>query len=283
MLRIITDSASDVTKAEAEKLNVEVIPMVVRFGEKEYLDGVDLTSFQFFEKLIESREVPKTSQINAFCFQELFEKYKDDEIICITLSKKLSGTYQNACIAASDFPNVHVIDSENVTAGEKILVQLACRLRDENKGAKEIADTLNEEKKNIRLVALLDTLEYLKKGGRINAVTATIGGLLHVKPVVEILGGEVKLCGKAVGSLAGNNKLRQKIAKYDGVDFSMPVSLAYSGLSDALLKKYVKDSNDVYPADVAFEFTHIGSTIGTHIGPGAIAVAFFKNKVAANN
>ena len=144
MLRIITDSASDITKPEAEKLNVEVIPMVVRFGENEFLDGVDLSSQQFFEKLIESRELPKTSQINSFRFGEIFEKYKGDEIVCITLSKKLSGTYQNACIAASDFPNVHVIDSENVTAGEKILVQLACRLRDENKGAKEITNAASE-------------------------------------------------------------------------------------------------------------------------------------------
>ncbi len=283
MLRIIVDSASDITKPEAEKLNVEVIPMVVRFGENEYLDGVDLSSQQFFEKLIESNELPKTSQINSFRFGEIFEKYKGDEIVCITLSKKLSGTYQSACIAAKELENVYVVDSENVTAGEKILVQLACRLRDEGKNAKEIADTINEEKKNIRLVALLDTLEYLKKGGRINAVTATIGGFLHVKPVVEVLDGEVKLCGKAMGSLAGNNKLRQKIAKYDGVDFSMPVSLAYSGLSDALLQKYVKDSNDVYPANAVFESTHIGSTIGTHVGPGAIAVAFFKNKSAENN
>lgn len=278
MLRIITDSASDFIKEEAERLNIEIVHMVVRFGEKEYLDGVDLSSDEFFEKLIESAELPKTSQINSFRFGEVFEKYKGDEIICVTLSKKLSGTYQNACIAAKDMENVYVIDSENVTAGEKILVQLACRLRDEGKNAKEIADILNEEKKNIRLVALLDTLEYLKKGGRINAVTATIGGLLHVKPVVEILDGEVKLCGKAMGSLAGNNKLRQKIAKYDGVDFNMPVSLAYSGLSDLLLKKYVKDSGDVYPPETTFEFTHIGSTIGTHVGPGAIAVAFFKNK-----
>lgn len=278
MLRIITDSASDITKPEAEKLDVEVIPMIVRFGEKEYFDGETLTSMEFFEKLVESRELPKTSQINSFRFGEIFEKYKGDEIVCITLSKKLSGTYQSACIAAQEHQNVYVVDSKNVTAGEKILVQLACHLRDENKSAKEIADILNEEKENIRLVALLDTLEYLKKGGRINAVTATIGGLLNVKPVVEILDGEVKMVGKALGSLSGNNKLRQKIAKYGGVDFNMPVSLAYSGLSDALLKKYAKDSSDMYPENFVFEFTHIGSTIGTHAGPGAIAVAFFKNK-----
>lgn len=278
MLRIITDSASDIAKLEAEKLDVEVIPMIVRFGEKEYFDGETLSSMEFFEKLVESRELPKTSQINSFRFGEIFEKYKGDEIVCITLSKKLSGTYQSACIAAQEHQNVYVVDSKNVTAGEKILVQLACRLRDENKNAKEVADILNEEKENIRLVALLDTLEYLKKGGRINAVTATIGGLLNVKPVIEILDGEVKMVGKALGSLSGNNKLRQKIAKYGGVDFNMPVSLAYSGLSDALLKKYAKDSSDMYPENFAFEFTHIGSTIGTHAGPGAIAVAFFKNK-----
>lgn len=278
MVKIITDSASDLTKEEAAKLNVEVIPLIVRFGEKEYYDGVDLSSQEFFEKLVESSELPKTSQINSFRFSEVFENHKEEDVVLITLSRKLSGTYQSACVAAEEHKNVQVVDSENVTAGQKILVQLACRLRDQNKSAKEIADILNEEKKNIRLVALLDTLEYLKKGGRINAVTATIGTFLRVKPVVEILNGEVKLCGKAVGSLAGNNKLRQKIEKYNGANFDMPVSLAYSGLSDALLAKYVKDSGDIYPEGFEFHYTHIGSTIGTHVGPGAIAVAFFKNK-----
>ena len=122
---------------------------------------------------------------------------------------------------------------------------------------------------------MLDTLKYLKKGGRIGAITATIGGILNIKPVVEIRSGEVKLIGKARGSKMGNNKLREKIKEYGGIDYSNPYAVAYSGLSDSLLRKYVEDSSDICPNGEKLEFTLIGSTIGTHVGPGAIAVAFF--------
>lgn len=275
MIRIITDSASDLTKEEILEDNIDVIPLHITIGGKEYLDRVDITSEEFFKKLIENTELPKTSQATPISFINEFEKFPDDEIICITMSKKLSGTYQSACVAASDFDNVCVIDSENVTVGQKILVKLAARLIKEGKSFKEIVDTLNQKKENIKLIALLDTLEYLKKGGRISAVTAVIGTFLNVKPVVEIKKGEVKILGKARGSKMGNNKLREKIEEYGGIDFEMPFSLAYSGLDNSLLMKYIEDSKDVYPENTSFDITLIGSTIGTHVGPGAIAVAFF--------
>lgn len=276
MIKLVVDSACDISKEYAQANNIDVLPLHVKIGDTDYLDGVTISGHEFFEKLIECDDLPKTAQIAPGDFMDTFEKYKDDDVICITLSKKLSGTYQSAVLATEEYPNVHVIDSENVTVGETLLIKLAVRLINEGKNVAEVVDILEKEKYNIRLVALLDTLEYLKKGGRISAATAFIGGILNIKPVVEVIDGEVKLIGKARGSKMGNNKLREKIDEYGGIDFNKPYGLAYSGLSDELLQKYIKDSSDVYPEGTVFDQTLIGPTIGTHVGPGAIACAFFK-------
>ncbi|MDY4848919.1 MAG: DegV family protein, partial [Bacilli bacterium] len=138
MVRIITDSAADISVKEAQELSLDIIPMKVNFGDEEYIDGITLSSQQFFEKLIESDTLPKTSQIPPFSFVEAFQKYPDDDIICITISKKLSGSYNNALVAAREFNNVYVIDSSNVTVGENILVRYALKLAKENLSVKQI-------------------------------------------------------------------------------------------------------------------------------------------------
>lgn len=278
MIRIITDSASDFSQEEAEKLGITIVPMIITFDEKEYLDGINLSKEDFFKLLIESSVLPKTSQVTPYRFTEVFEQYPNDEIICITMSSKLSGTYQSAVNAKGDNENIYVVDSLNVTVGENILVRLALNLINDGCSAQEIVKILNEQKKKIKLVALLDTLEYLKKGGRISPLVASIGTLLHIKPVIEIKNGEVNILGKARGSKAGTNKLREKILEYGGVDFDMPFATAYSGLTDVILEKYLEDYKDLYPEGMEVPRTLIGSTIGTHIGPGAIALAFFQNK-----
>lgn len=281
-IRIITDSASDIEREVAKKWNVEIIPLKTLFGNEEYLDGVNLSHEEFFEKLIESDTLPTTSQITPYEYEEVFEdvKEKNDTAICITISSKLSGCYQSAYIASRNFEDcVTVIDSENVCAGEYILVELAVRLRDEGKSAKEIAEIIEQEKKKVRLIALLDTLEYLKKGGRISPTVAFAGTLLGIKPVIAIEGGEVVMVGKARGSKNGNNMLMQLVEKKGGIDFDKPYCLAYSGISSVLLDKYVADSVSLYEDKVTeFPIISIGSTIGTHVGPGAIATAFFSYK-----
>lgn len=277
MIHIITDSASDISQEDALRLGVKVLPMIITIGEKEYRDGIDLSAQEFYEKLIESDELPKTSQINPFRFVEEFEKLNGEEAIVILISKELSGTYQSASLAAQDFPNVHIINSNNVAIGEKLLVVLAHDLIKQGKSAQEIIDIIGEKKNDICLIALLDTLEYLKKGGRISSTTAFFGEMLSIKPVIEIRDGKVAMIGKARGSRNANNKLREFIANYNGIDFSLPYELAYTGLSTALLDKYIKDSQDLY-GDKKIYISQIGPTIGTHVGPGAIAVAFFRNK-----
>ena len=198
-------------------------------------------------------------------------------MVCITCSAKLSGTYQSAVIAAEEYEGkVFVVDSQSIALGSAILVEYALTLVDRGLEAEEIAWKLMQKREKIRLLAMLDTLEYLKKGGRISATVAFAGGLLNIKPVVSIDGGEIKMLGKARGSRQANNLLVQEIGKAGGVDFGKPVLLGYTGLSDALLKKYIQDSAALWEGHLQdLPYEAVGSVVGTHAGPGAVAVAFF--------
>jgi len=276
-LRIITDSASDIM--EPDRKDLTVLPMTVRFGEKEYLDGVTINHQEFYEKLIESDELPVTSLISPGDFEAAYQKAAEagEQVLVVTLSGKLSGTYQSACIAAADFEeNVRVVDSMNATIGEQILVLYALQLSDQGVELDEIVRTLEQAKKKIHVLGLLDTLEYLKKGGRISKTAAFLGGALSVKPVVTVAEGEVVMLGKARGSRNGNNFLIHEIEKAGGVDFTRPYRLGYTGLDDTLLQKYIHDSERLWKGNAdSLPVSSIGATIGTHVGPGAIAVAFF--------
>lgn len=277
-IKLLVDSASDIDLEESKELGISMIPMEVRFGDEEFLDGVNLTHRQFFEKLIECEELPKTSQINAFQFEERFTELtaNGDQVIAIILSSKLSGTYNSAREASKNFAGkVFVIDSLNACIGERVLCQYALRLIKEGWTADKIVKELEEKKHKIKVLALLGTLKYLKKGGRISTVAALTGEVFSIKPVIAVVKGEVKLVGKAVGSKKGNNLLCQLIEK-SGVDFSMPLVGAYSGLGDEVFKKYMEDSKHLWEGKIESVPTYmIGSTIGTHVGPGAIAVAYF--------
>lgn len=275
--RIIIDSTADLTADIAQR--VSVVPLTVHFGEEEYVDGVTITHEQFYEKLVESDVMPSTSQATPAAFAEMFQRIADngESAVVITLASQLSGTYQSAVIAAADFENIYVVDSGTVAIGTGILTELALKLVDEGLDAKSVFETLEEEKKKVRVVALLDTLEYLKRGGRISKTVAFAGGLLNIKPVVAVRDGEILMLGKARGSKQGNNLLVTQIHEGGGVDFSKPVLLGYTGLSDALLQKYIVDSTQLWENGVErLRYTLIGSVIGTHAGPGAVAVAFFK-------
>ena len=280
MIKILVDSASDLEQQDASELGVTVLPLQIRFGSEEYLDGVSLTHREFFEKLIETDELPQTSQINEYRFDEVFASLTADgsEVIAITLSSKLSGTHASAVKAAKKYAGkVIVVDSLNACIGERILLEYAVRLVGEGKlTAAQIAAELEEKKGKIQLLAVLDTPKYLRKGGRISSVTAIAGEMLSIKPVISVVRGEVKLVGKAMGSKKGNNLLTQLVRDCGGIDFTMPYVLGYSGLSDAFLQKYIRDSELLWKGYTDHVPYHmIGSTIGTHVGPGAIAVAFF--------
>ena len=276
-VNIIVDSTADITEDVKERLTV--VPLTLRFGDEEYIEGVTIQKREFYQKLIESDVLPKTSQAAPADFEDVFEKIvaAGESAVVITLSSKLSGTWQSAMIAAREYEDsVYVVDSRSVAIGAAILAKLALRLVDEGMGAREIAERLEKEREKICLIAMLDTLEYLKKGGRISAAAAFAGGVLSIKPVVCIRDGEIVILGKARGSKQGNNLLVSEIRKTGGIDFTKPILLGYTGLDDTLLQKYIEDSKALWEEGISsLETTMIGSVIGTHAGPGAVAVAFF--------
>lgn len=284
-VRIITDSASDITAADiaaAGNPALTVLPLSVTFGQTTYEDGVDLSHQRFYELLIEGDDLPMTGQVNPYAFEQAISSAREagEEVVVITLSGKLSGTNASAMTAAAAFEDgVYVVDSKSVTVGERILVDYALRLVGEGLGAADIACALEQAREDIHVVGLLDTLEFLRRGGRIPASAAALGKLLSIKPVITITDGVVELLGKARGSKNGRNLLTQQVEAAGGIDFSMPIELAYAGLDDALLRKYVEDSRHIWEGHVELDdlpVHTVGATIGTHVGPGAIALAFFK-------
>ena len=275
--RIVVDSTADILHEYLDQIHT--VPLTVSFGEEEYIDGVTIDHRTFYQKLIETDAMPSTSQASPAAFAEQYDQAAaaDEEVVVITISSKLSGTYQSAMIAAAGRSSVYVVDSENASVGCGILVGLALRYLRDGMTASAIAEKLQEDKKKIIVIALLDTLEYLKRGGRISKAAAFAGGLLNIKPVISIADGEIQLLGKARGSKMGNNLLVQQIQKVGGIDFTKPVLLGYTGLSDVLLQKYIEDSSYLWSASLdAVRYVSIGSVIGAHAGPGAIAVAFFR-------
>ena len=275
--RIIVDSTADLMPEIKER--VHIVPLTLRFGEEEFIDGVTIDHKRFYEKLVECDVLPVTSQATPHAFAKEYEKAaKAGECaVVITISSKLSGTYQSAMIAAEDYENIYVVDSGTVAMGGGILTELALKLLDEGMDAKLIAEKLEEEKKKIIIVALVDTLEYLQKGGRVSKTVAFAGSVLNIKPVLSVIDGEISLLGKARGSKMGNNLLVQEIDKAGGIDFEKPLLLGYSGLSDALLLKYIEDSRHIWEGNLdEVRYTTVGSVIGTHVGPGAVVVAFYK-------
>lgn len=278
-VQIIVDSACDMQLAEAQKLGVTLLPLRTNFGGDVFLDGVDLSHDAFFEKLETCRDLPTTSQVPPYDYEDAYKKARKAgrEILVITLSSKLSGTYQSAVIAAQETAlGVTIVDSENVTAGERVLVDYAVRLRDQGLGAKVIAQKLEEAKKRLCIIGRVDTLEYLYRGGRLSKTSAIAGTLLNIKPVLTVTDGKLAVLGKARGARQSNNFLNEAIAKRGGIDFSMPLMLGYSGEDASGLQEYIQSSREIWEGKLdPLPVTSIGSTIGTHVGPGAIVVAFF--------
>lgn len=274
--RIITDSASDLV---CDRPEVSVVPMTITFGTTTYRDGVDIDTRRFYELLIEGDDLPTTSMIAPGEWDAAFAAAVDagDDVVCVTVSSELSGTHHSATMAAAAYPGrVFVVDSQNVTVGETVLVHRALQLLDEGRSAEQIAAQLEAEKGSVRLVALVDTLEYLKRGGRVSAASAAVGGLLSIKPVLAVRDGRVEVIGKARGSKNGHNLLVKEIQDANGVDVSRPLALGYAGLDDTMLRKYVQDAGWLWEGLVQELPVHqVGATVGTHAGPGAIAVAFF--------
>jgi DegV family protein with EDD domain len=276
--RIITDSASDIV--DFPNPNLTVLPMTVAFGNTVYHDGVDLTHERFYDLLVESDELPSTGAVSPGVFAQAYDKAQaaGEDVVVVTLSSKVSATWQSARIAAEGRDGVQVVDSLNSCIGERVLVEYALMLVERGLSAADIAARLERARSRVHMLALLDTLEYLRRGGRIGSAAAAAGALLALKPVITMTDGEVELLGKARGSKNARNLLVELVGEHP-VDFAMPFCLAYTAGGEAMLKKYVRDSSDLWEGIVdALPICSVGATIGTHAGPGAIAVAYFSQE-----
>ncbi|MBP3448215.1 MAG: DegV family protein [Clostridia bacterium] len=275
--RIIVDSTVNMSPEFYDM--VTVLPMTVRFGDEEYIDGVTITNEEFYRKLEQVDTLPTTSQITPDRFAQVFQEVKDagDEALVMTIASKLSGTCQSAMIAAKEFDNIYVVDCENVAVGFGVIAEYAIRLLKEGKSAKEMKEILDRDKKNVHIIAMVDTLKYLKMGGRISGVVAFAGELLNIKPIVEVYNGEIHQIAKARGAKMGNQTLIREIEKVGEVDFTKPVLFGHSGQTDQGIKQFLEDSKDFWQGGTApSRSVLMGSVIGTHAGPGIVAIAFYK-------
>ena len=279
-VRLILDSTTDIAPRFRDR--IKVVPLTVSFGEEEYLDGVDLSRDDFYRKLEEEKILPKTSQASPAAFQKVFEEIRaeGDSALVIAVAGRLSGTYQSACIAAEDYPEIRVVDSESVAVGAGILAEYALMCIDRGMNLPELALEVQKKREDICLIAMLDTLEYLKLGGRISRSSAFVGGVLNIKPVITVEDGKIRILGKARGAKKANNFLVEQIEN-NGLDYELPILLGYTGTSDELLQNYVHDSRALWEGQVErLDTAQICSVVGTHAGPGAIAAAFFRKSRA---
>ena len=263
-VKIIVGSTCDIE--ENIKKDLIVVPLHVTFGEEDFLDSVDITKDEFYERLERKEEFPKTSQPTPVAFMDVYKKVIDegDEAVVIVLSSKLSGTYQSAKLASQGLEDkIFIVDSLNVSNAEGALVDYALRLVREGKSAREIAELLEEAKKRLRLVVLVDTLEYLERGGRISKASALIGGLFSVKVLLSMEDGAIESVGKAKGIKNANNLFISEIKKHGSIDFSMPLKLGYTGRDSEKIEKYLRETKDLWEDKISSpEFIQIGSVVG---------------------
>ena len=277
MVRIITDGTSDMSAQRAAELNIDVMPMRVFFGQESFLDGVDITREEFFARLASSQELPTTSQLNPDDFLELFQRYANqgDQVVGIFISAQLSGTCQSACIARDmvEGGEIHIVDSRTVTFALALLVEAAARMRDQGLSAAQIAGQVEKLAQRTHLLAVVDTLTYLKKGGRISAATAAVGGLLGIKPIVGVDSrGTVEALGKARSIASGLEWIARHIERIPA-DPKYPVAYGHSN-SPERVPVCMEALKDVLPQSETSLMGSIGAVVGTHVGPGAVGVAY---------
>lgn len=277
-VKIICDSAADITSAFAQENDIKIIPLKTIIGGREYLDGVELTPEEFYKLQKETEDFPTTSQISPAEFADAYREATEEanEVVVITISSGLSGTYQSATIAADEYEGkVFVVDSLNVAIGEQLLVHLALRLKGEGLSAEEIAERLASSREKMRLLASFDTLEYLFRGGRLSRTSAVAGAMLNIKPIFTIENGKLEIVAKARGNKGRNSAMNDIVRVCGEIDFSLPVLAAYTGDNKEPLNEYLESGADIWAGAAEMPTCLVGSTVGAHAGPGAVAIAFF--------
>jgi len=279
MIRIITDSTSDISQDDAKQLGIDVVPLSVAFGEDSYIDGITITNEEFYDKLKNGDILPKTSQPSPVEFEEIYRKYIDagDEIISIHISSELSGTAQSARIAAEEVApdKITVIDSLNVTGALNVLVRAAVAHNNEGMSKAELIEKINDYIPRLKLYVIVNTLEYLKKGGRIKPGAATVGDVLSLHPVLTLREGFVEVESKVIGDKATLKWLTKQptvVAPEDG----LPFMIGHSGAPEKAEKLQTKLAESGL-TDIAGT-VRLGSVVGTYAGPGSVGIFYIAKK-----
>jgi DegV family protein with EDD domain len=275
-VRIVTDSTADLPTEVASSLGITVVPLTVFFGDEAYLDGVELDNAGFYIKMAASRDLPRTSQPSPAAFQEAFQRLIDDgadAILSVHLSSKLSGTYQSACTARDSLPEstrkipIEVIDSLTISAGMGYAVQQAAKLAQAGKSLAELKTITEDTLGRSRILAVLDTLEYVRRGGRIGGASAMLGNMLSFKPIIALTGGEVVPIERPRTRAKAYARVAQLLSEQGAIEYVSIVetnSEVGQQLGEAIQSVY---SGELPHYD-------LGAVIGTHTGPGTTAIAF---------
>ena len=279
MIRIMIDSGSEYLPKEAQAKGIEVLPIVTNVGGNDYRDGFDLGRDEFFELLEETGQFPTTSQITPHVFAEKFKEALDagDEVIAIILSSALSGTYQNACMAQAMVGNegIYVIDSLTATYPISIMADYAAKLRDEGMPAAQIVEAIEELKGSAKVIAMVDTLEYLQRGGRIPKAAAKIGEAAKLKPVISVTEkGDLAMISACLGRKRAFDTIMKQLESIE-IDDRFPVYAIYSYGTKNCERLEVR----LQEAGISVtERRQIGYVIGSHIGPNACGVVYVEKK-----
>lgn len=279
-IRIITDSTSDINLEQAKSLGITVVPLKVIFQDQEYREGIEISIEGFYEKLVASDKLPTTSQPSPEDFLFHFQQAKadGDSVVVILVAGKLSGTLQSATIAKemSEYSQIYIVDSNTTITGLRLLVEKALLLRQEGMAAEKLAATLEKLKDRIVLLAMVDTLEYLQKGGRLSKSSAIIGSLLNFKPIITLKDGAIGVVGKERGTNKGIAKILETMEEVGAIDQSYPVHFGYTAenskalqLMDKVTEKYNLKNMQMHP---------VGCVVGTHVGPGACVITYIKQE-----
>lgn len=273
-IKIITDSTADLSKEIYEKYDIEVLPLLINFGEESYLDGVEITPNEMFARMESNKEIPTTAQVIPNRFMQVYKKYLDEgyKIISIHISSAMSGTYQSACIAKEtlESDDIYVVDSQNVTAALGMLVLKASMLKEKNYSAEKIVDILEQTKGNIKCSIFFESLDNLVRGGRISKTAGIVGNMLGIKLILEIKDGLMSVKDK----IRGNKKAIKKIIsdlESNELDSEMPVILIDVENIEvkAALEEYMNKNN------INYIVCPVGTTVCIHSGPNCCGVVFF--------
>ena len=278
-MMIITDSASDITLQEAREMGIEMVSLQIKFSDGDFIQEKEEDFDRFFKKLAEEKDLPVTSQPSPEDFLKLYREaqQRGEDVLVITLSSGLSGTVNAANLAKqiSEYDRVWIVDSEQAIITQRFLVQRAVSLREEGKEIEEIVDCLNDLKKRLVVCGMLDTLTYLKKGGRIPASLAVLGNMLHIKPIIELKDKVLVMLGKARGRKGGKKYLWTEFESYE-IDENEPVYFGYTSDKE-IVREFMEETVEKYGIK-QYAMYAVGGIIGTHVGPSCIAISFVKKK-----